>query len=155
MYWNIFCVTVYREYLKISLTQYIIFFDNLRNKKKVWIWLNALKWSMMYSEFSNQTENIRDHSILTDNWSENCGETKTIKHPTNNLLFNMISKEANFFEFTVWYLGWWKTQLIYIFDKKWLLNKVRTFWEAHKIWKKNLPDGFDVYQVNQLICQKY
>ena len=24
---------------------------------------------------------------------------------------------------------------------------VRTFWEVHKIWKKN-PHGFDVYQVN-------
>ena len=32
--------------------------------------------------------------------------------------------------------------------------KVRTFWEAHKFWK-NLPYGFDVYLVNQLICQNH
>ena len=33
-------------------------------------------------------------------------------------------------------------------------SKVRTFWEAHIIWK-NLPHGFDVYYVNQLICQNH
>ena len=32
--------------------------------------------------------------------------------------------------------------------------KVRTFWKAHIIWK-NLPYGFDVYKVNQLICQNH
>ena len=29
-----------------------------------------------------------------------------------------------------------------------VLNKVRTFWEAHKIWK-NLPHGLDVYYVSK------
>ena len=33
-------------------------------------------------------------------------------------------------------------------------SKVWTFWEAHIIWK-NLPHGFDVYWVNQLICQNH
>ena len=32
--------------------------------------------------------------------------------------------------------------------------KVRTFWEAHIIWK-NLPHGFDANLVNQLICQNH
>ena len=32
--------------------------------------------------------------------------------------------------------------------------KVWTFREAHKFWK-NLPRGFDVYLVNQLICQNH
>ena len=34
------------------------------------------------------------------------------------------------------------------------IDKVRTFWEAHKFWKKN-PHGFDVYLVNQLVCQNH
>ena len=29
-----------------------------------------------------------------------------------------------------------------------LTLNVRTFWETHKIWK-NLPHGFDVYEINQ------
>lgn len=29
-----------------------------------------------------------------------------------------------------------------------LIAKVRTFWEANKIWKKNLPHAFDVCSVN-------
>ena len=27
--------------------------------------------------------------------------------------------------------------------------------KKHTKFEKNLPDGFDVYQVNQVICQKY
>ena len=33
-------------------------------------------------------------------------------------------------------------------------SKVWTFWEGHIIWK-NIPHGYDVYQVNQLICQNH
>ena len=31
------------------------------------------------------------------------------------------------------------------------IGKVRTFWEAHKIWK-NLPYGFDVYYIDEQRC---
>ena len=33
-------------------------------------------------------------------------------------------------------------------------DKVRTFWKANKFWK-NIFYGFDVYLVNQLICQNH
>ena len=36
----------------------------------------------------------------------------------------------------------------------WSKRKVWTFWEAQIIWK-NLPHGFEVYQVNQMICQNH
>ena len=49
----------------------------------------------------------------------------------------------------------WKICLTYIGWELWYKprysSKVRTFWEAHMIWK-NLPHGFDV---DQLICQNH